>query len=92
MNKIVPILSLCLAILTAVLSVVALIAVIASITADFAKLVSLPTAIVCFVASAVFGGFAFMFKKDILCRIAFFIDLGAFTLSVVALILWIVVM
>ena len=92
MNKIIPILCISVACMTAVLAVMALIAVCASITTNFAVLVSVPAAIISFVLSTVNTAFAFLFKKDILCRIAFFIDLAAFVLSVVSVIIWLAVL
>ena len=88
MKKIIPVISIILAVIIAALSVTALIAVCAAMKVDFARLAAVPTVILCFVFSAVNAVFAFLFKKDILCRIAFFIDIGAFALSTVSLCLW----
>jgi len=33
-----------------------------------------------------------MFRKDILCRISFFIDIGGTTLSIISIIIWLCVL
>lgn len=84
MKKIVPIITLCLAIATAALNVIALICACLSLSAPQVMLVSIPTAITGLVAAAVFTPFAFLFKKDILCKISFFIDIASLAVAIVA--------
>ncbi|MDE6201362.1 MAG: hypothetical protein K2M47_05760 [Clostridiales bacterium] len=84
MKKIVPIITLCLAIATAALNLIALICAFVSLSAPNVKLISIPTAIAGFVAAATLTPFAFLFKKDILCKISTYIDLASFVLAIVA--------
>lgn len=84
MKKIVPIITLCLAIATILLNATALVCACVSSAAKIAKLVSVPTAIVGLVTVCVLTPFAFLFKKDILCKISFFIDLVSLCLSIAA--------
>ncbi|MDE7405889.1 MAG: hypothetical protein K2M89_03325 [Clostridiales bacterium] len=84
MKKIVPIITLCLAIITAALNVIALICACMSLYAPQVKLISIPTAIVGLVAICFLTPFAFLFKKDILCKIALYIDLVSLAVAITA--------
>lgn len=84
MKKIVPIITLCLAIATAALNIIALICAGVSLSAPQVKLISIPTAIAGLVAAAVLTPFAFLFKKDILCKISLYIDIVSLVLSITA--------
>ena len=84
MKKIVPIITLCLAIAAAALSVIALICACASSAVSLAKIVAVPTAIVGLVVEIVLTPFAYLFKKDILCKISFFIDVASLAVAIAA--------
>lgn len=84
MKKIVPIITLCLAIITVTLNVVALICACTSRYAPQVKLISIPTAIAGLVSICFFTPFAFLFKKDILCKIALYIDLVSLAVAITA--------
>lgn len=84
MNKIVPIITLCLAVAVALLNAVALMCAIISISAAPVQLIALPTAIVGLVLVTILTPLAFLFKKDILCKISFFIDLASLLLAIAA--------
>ncbi|MDE7107067.1 MAG: hypothetical protein K2O39_01955 [Clostridiales bacterium] len=84
MNKIVPIITLCLAVITAALNIIALICACVALYTPQVKLVSIPTAIVGLVAVAVLTPFALLFKKDILCKIALYIDLVSLAVAIAA--------
>lgn len=84
MNKIVPIITLCLAIVTAALNVIALICACVSLYATQVKLVSIPTAIVGLDSICILTPFAFLFKKDILCKISLYIDLVSLAVAITA--------
>ena len=84
MKKIVPIITICLAVMTIALNVIALICACVSGSVPLAKLVSVPTAIVGLVAATLLTPFAFLFQKDILCKISFFIDLASLALAIAA--------
>ncbi|MCH5156216.1 MAG: hypothetical protein J1F69_06365 [Clostridiales bacterium] len=84
MKKIVPIITLCLAALTILLNISALICACASRTAPQVKLISIPISIVGLVTVMILTPFAFLFKKDILCKISFYIDLASLAIAITA--------
>ena len=84
MKKIIPIITLCLAIAAIALNITALICSCVSSSVPIAQLISTPIAIIGLVVAMVLTPFAFLFKKDILCKISFYIDLGALALSIAA--------
>ncbi|MDE6618215.1 MAG: hypothetical protein K2K13_04250 [Clostridiales bacterium] len=84
MKKIIPIITLCLAIATATLNVAAIICACMSLYASQVKLISIPIAIVGLVLICFFAPFAFLFKKDILCKIALYIDLVSLAVAIAA--------
>lgn len=84
MKKIVPIITLCLAIVTAALNVIALICAFVSLSVQQVKLISIPTAIAGLVAVCVLTPFAILFKKDILCKISMYMDLVSLVVAITA--------
>ena len=84
MKKIVPIITMCLAIITAALNVIALVCACVSLYVPQVTLISIPTAIVGLVSACILTPFAFLFKKDILCRISLYIDLVSLAVAVTA--------
>lgn len=84
MNKIVPIITLCLAVAVILLNAVALMCAIISFWAAPLKLIAIPAAIVGLVIVTIQTPLAFLFKKDILCKISFFIDLVSLLIAISA--------
>ena len=84
MKKIVPIITLCLAIAATALNIMALICACASSAVSLAKIIAAPTAIVGLVAEIALTPFAFLFKKDILCKISFYIDSASLAMAIAA--------
>ncbi|MDE6028827.1 MAG: hypothetical protein K2F90_00720 [Clostridiales bacterium] len=84
MKKIIPIITLCLAIAVAALNAIALICACVALYAPQVKLISIPTAIAGLVAICFLAPFAFLFKKDILCKIALYIDLVSLAVAITA--------
>ncbi len=52
------------------------------------RLIAIPVVIVGLTVSTLLTPFAFIFKKDTLCKISFFIDITAFILSVISVTIW----
>ena len=84
MNKIVPILTLSLAVATFLLALAATICATIALSVPQVGLIAVPTSIVGLVAATFFTPFAYLFKKSLLCRIAFFVDLVSLALAVAA--------
>lgn len=70
------------------MTVAGLILVCAAAAAPKIGFIAVPVALVGAFSTAVNVAFAFLFKKDVLCRIALWIDLAAGVLSVVSVIFW----
>ncbi|MBD5132771.1 MAG: hypothetical protein HDT28_09355 [Clostridiales bacterium] len=88
MNKIVPIITICLAVGFAAISVCGLALISAAVTASEVKLVAVPTLIIGLTLAFIHTPISFFFKKDRLCFISFFIDLAALSVSLVSLTIW----
>lgn len=88
MKKLIPILSIIIAAAALVIAGIGLVVVSVAVSAKSLGLIAVPFILVGAVVSAFSAAITAMFRRDILCRIAFFIDLGAFVLSVVSVILW----
>lgn len=84
MKRIVPIITLCLAIAAIALNVTALICACVANGVPIAQLISTPTAIVGLVVAMALTPFAFLFKKDILCKISLYIDLVSLAIAIAA--------
>lgn len=79
------------AIIIFALAVAALGTMVAAYAGEFASvlpLIAVPVTIVALVGSIVLAAFAFLFKKDVLCKIAFSVDLAALLLSLISAIIW----
>lgn len=74
----------CLAIAAIALNVTALICACVSSSVPLARAVSTPIAIIGLVVAMVLAPFAYLFKKDILCKISLFIDLASLALAIAA--------
>ena len=79
-----PILTLILAIAVIMLNIAALVLSSVSVTVTQVQLVSIPAAIAGLVIVGILTPFAYFFKKDILCRISFFIDTVSLAIAIVA--------
>lgn len=88
MNKIIPIISICVAALDAVIAVIGLVSVAVSTAVVQLALVAIPTAIVGAVVAVLSIGINALFLRDKLCRIAFFINVGATVVSLASVIIW----
>lgn len=86
MNKIVPIITLCLAVLAIILNVIAFVCVIIACSVSQIGLIAIPLAIIGMVAAGFLTPFAYIFRKDVLCKIAFFMDAASLALAVTAVI------
>ena len=84
MKKIIPIITLCLAIAAIALNISALICACVSSNVPIAQLISTPTAIIGLVVVMLLTPFAYLFKKDVLCKISFYIDLASLALAIAA--------
>lgn len=90
MNKIIPVLSIITAIIGTTIAAVGLAALVISVQADSLGVaaVALPFVIIGTTITSISAVFAFFFKRDRLCFISFFINIGGVALSVVSLIIW----
>ena len=88
MKKIIPILSLIISAVALVISVIGLIAISVAAGAKGLGVLAVPAILVGAVVSALSAAMTFMFRRDVLCRIAFFINVGAFVLSGISVIIW----
>lgn len=88
-NKIVPVLCLISALVSAAAATLGLVTVGVTTAVSALAVVSVPTAIIGTVLSATAAAFGFLFRRDRLCRIALYISLGALGVSVVSIIIWI---
>ena len=84
MKKIVPILTLCLSALIILLCTAALTCAILSCNVPAVSIIALPLSIVGLVGSIMLAPLSFLFKKDILCRISFFINLVSLAVAIAA--------
>lgn len=92
MKKIIPVLTLCVAAIVLTTSVIGIITVSITVSVRQLIMVSVPTAIIGLSLSALCAPLAFYFKRDILCFIAFWIDLAAFILSAISVTIWLAVL
>ena len=88
MNKILPIITFCTAILTALLSVCGLIIISFAVGVHGLTLVAVPVLIIGLTLSIANAALSYYLKKSKLCFVSIFINLAAFALSVVSLIIW----
>lgn len=87
MKKIVPVITLILAIATLILNIASLILICVSFTMPLLWIFFVTPTLVGLVTVIILTPFAFLFKKDILCKIAFFIDLVSLAVAVTSVIL-----
>ena len=90
MKKIIPVLSLCVAAVTICIALAGIVTMSIAVTVSQVGFVAVPIAIVGGAASAVSAPIDYMFKRDRLCLIAFYVQLCAFIISVVSIIIWLV--
>ena len=84
MSKIVPVITLLLAAMTLLLNIAALICASISPAVPSVAVVAVPASIAGLVAACLFTPFAYMFKKDILCKISMYMDLVSLFLAIAA--------
>lgn len=94
MSKIIPVLSIIFAVLGVGIAAAGLIAVAIGAKTGSAGIiaVAVPFAIIGVVMTGLSAVLAFFFRRDKLCFIAFFINVGGAVLSVVSLIIWLAVL
>lgn len=88
MKKIVPIILICASALTLLLALAGLILVATAMSVPQIAPIGIATTIIALIPAILCGGLCILFKRDILCRIAFFIALAGFASSVAAIIIW----
>lgn len=88
MNKIIPIISIIVAGLGIVIAAIGIITVCIATQTPGVALVAVPVAITGMVLSAVSTAFTLLFFRDKLCKIAFFINAAALTVSIVSIVIW----
>ncbi len=84
MNKIVPIITLCLSALILLLCAAALACACISCNVPAVSIVALPFSIIGLVCAMVFAPISFLLKKDVLCKISFFINIVSLSVAIVA--------
>lgn len=84
MNKIVPILTLLLAVATIILNIAAIICAGLSHSVAQIRLIAIPTSIVGLAMAGLLTPFAYFFKKAILCKISFYIDIASLIVAIAA--------
>lgn len=92
MKKIIPFLSLIIAAIVLVISGMGLVAVCIAVNTRAVALLAIPTVITGTVLAALCTPLSYMFRRDILCRIAFFIDLAALVIGAAGIVVWLVAM
>ena len=92
MKKLIPILTVICAAITAIVATVGVITVSIATSVSGMTLVAVPVAIVAFVLSILGGALACLFRKDVLCKISLLIYLAAFIVSAIAVIIWLAVL
>lgn len=92
MKKLIPILTIICASITAIVAAVGVITVSIATRVSRMTLVAVPVAIVALVLSLLGGALAFLFRKDVLCKISLLIYLAAFIVSAIAVIIWLAVL
>ncbi|MCH5162325.1 MAG: hypothetical protein J1G38_02410 [Clostridiales bacterium] len=94
MSKIIPILSIIFAVLGVSVAAVGLTAVAVGAKTGSAGIiaVAVPFAIVGAVMTGMSAALAFFFRRDRLCFIAFFINIGGVVLSIISIIIWLAAM
>ncbi|MCH5166043.1 MAG: hypothetical protein J1G01_06545 [Clostridiales bacterium] len=88
MKKIIPIIAFCCSMLIFSLSLTGLITVSIATKVEQVTFVAVPTVIFGSVLSMLSVGFVYILRNDKLCRIAFFIDVAAFCISIVSVFIW----
>ncbi len=88
MKKIIPVLSLIISVAALSIAVIGLVTICVSVSARGLDVLAVPVILVGAVISSLSSVTCFMFRRDMLCRIAFFIGLGAFIVSAVSVIVW----
>lgn len=78
--------------ITTLIAVAGLISVSIATSVNGVTLLAVPVAIAALVLSLLGGALAFLFRKDILCRIAVFIYLFALIVSATAVTVWLTVL
>lgn len=92
LKKIIPIITICVAVMTALISVIGLITVCLATAVDQVGIFAVPVAIIGAVAAALSAPISYVFRKDRLCKCAFFIHIAALVLSAVSIIVWLCVL
>lgn len=92
MKRIIPIICLICACLCTALSILGLVMVCVATAVSQLAIVAIPCAIVGAVVSILSIGIDALFFKDKLCRAALFINISAFVISVVSIIIWFAVL
>ncbi|MCX4312909.1 MAG: hypothetical protein OSJ83_03465 [Clostridia bacterium] len=92
MKKIIPVILICASVLSLLLGITALI--ITSIAVSVPQIAPLgaAAAIAALVPTLLCGGLCVLFRRDILCRIAFFICCGSFATAFAATVIWLAVL
>lgn len=90
MNKLIPIISICVAVINSIVSAIGLVTVSVATSVSQLALVAIPTAIIGAFLATVSCGVNAMFFKNKLCRIALFINIGAAVAAYTAIIIWLV--
>lgn len=88
MKKIIPVISLCVAILTAAVSIIGVITISVAVSVKAIALIAIPVVIVGLVMSLLSVPINFIFKKDRLCFIAMTINSASLVLSIAATVVW----
>ena len=92
MKKLIPILTIVCAVVTAFIAVTGIIAVSIATRVNGIALLAVPAAIIGLVLSALGGALAFLFRKDTLCKISVIIYAAALVVSISAVTVWLAVL
>ena len=90
MKKLIPILSLCVAAVTICIALAGIVTMSIAAKVNQVGFVAVPVAIVGGVLAAIGAPIDYMFKRDKLCLIAFYIQLCAFIISAVSVAIWLI--
>lgn len=90
MKKIIPVLSLCVAAVTICIALTGIVTMSIAVTVSQVGFVAVPIAIVGGVLSAISAPIDYIFKRDKLCLISFYVQVCAFSISAVSIIIWLV--
>ena len=92
MRKIIPVLTIIVAAVTICIALIGIVTVSMAVKVTQVGLIAIPIAIVGGVLSAVSAPIDYLFKRDKLCLIAFYIQLCAFVISAVSITVWLAVL